>query len=567
MKLYNYITVVKWLLIGHLLFLGITTTLIDFKINGDGVSYIEIAERVAKGDIDELLNAYWSPLYPSIIAIFLKIFNPNDEYLFFTVQIVNFLIYCCTMLSFRYFIVSLFQYQGLSESYGKYSSRVLKMNELFSICIFSWLVTFWISLDLVTPDLLVTLFSFIVAGQTLKLITGQYDKSSQIFMLGFTLGGGYLAKAPFLFLALGLVAVTYLHQIHKKGSFRKCLLIVFGFGIIAIPWIVNLSLAKERVTYSDSGKLNYVWYVNQSAPNRNWQGSDNTGSPLHGSKVIHSNPKLFVFDSPFNVTYPLWYDPSYYNEGIKIYFDILKQFQAVKYNFNKYCEIFLSFSVGFTFPICLLFVFSVSTNWNLYINKLFGLTPLVLFCLSALALYALVHLELRFIGGFVVILLSCLWFSANLQNHKIVDGVLYSVFFVALLAGPFRIPFLNQTILSKIEFIFNSKSKLHDPYNKFVEVAHNNMIERNDRFVLFGGNTNMSVIAKRIGIKIVGEALLDNFEPHGIVDQVLFDKILVHNAQGIISKIPLDFSIISTKVNDISVTHNNNAYYIYRFVL
>src|SRR6478609_961409 len=41
--------------------------------NPDGISYIEIAKLFSAGDVSAVSNGYWSPLYPIVVAIALRI--------------------------------------------------------------------------------------------------------------------------------------------------------------------------------------------------------------------------------------------------------------------------------------------------------------------------------------------------------------------------------------------------------------------------------------------------------------------------------------------------------------
>ena len=42
-------------------------------VNPDGISYIEIAKLFSRGDVSALSNGYWSPLYPLVVAIALRL--------------------------------------------------------------------------------------------------------------------------------------------------------------------------------------------------------------------------------------------------------------------------------------------------------------------------------------------------------------------------------------------------------------------------------------------------------------------------------------------------------------
>jgi hypothetical protein len=48
---------------------GVHAWLAGFALNPDGVSYLDLANRVASGDWASLVQGYWSPFYPALIGI------------------------------------------------------------------------------------------------------------------------------------------------------------------------------------------------------------------------------------------------------------------------------------------------------------------------------------------------------------------------------------------------------------------------------------------------------------------------------------------------------------------
>ena len=95
-----------------------------------------------------------------------------------------------------------------------------------------------------------------------------------------------------------------------------------AFVALATPQIVLLSLAKGRVTFSDTGKLAYAWY-NYGLPLRNWQGQPaGSGTPVHPTRKLYEHPAVYEFNGPIRSSYPPWYDPSYWNEGLSPHFQL-----------------------------------------------------------------------------------------------------------------------------------------------------------------------------------------------------------------------------------------------------
>src|SRR5882672_2481793 len=53
-----------------------------FAMNPDGVSYLDIGDRLWGGDGHALLNGYWSPLYGALLGLAMKIVKPSPYWEF-----------------------------------------------------------------------------------------------------------------------------------------------------------------------------------------------------------------------------------------------------------------------------------------------------------------------------------------------------------------------------------------------------------------------------------------------------------------------------------------------------
>src|SRR5271167_2870431 len=61
-------------------------------MNPDGISYLEIARAGISG-WHGFVNAYWSPLYPFLISLVLRMFQPSIYWEFTVAHLLNFGIY------------------------------------------------------------------------------------------------------------------------------------------------------------------------------------------------------------------------------------------------------------------------------------------------------------------------------------------------------------------------------------------------------------------------------------------------------------------------------------------
>jgi len=103
----------------------------------------------------------------------------------------------------------------------------------------------------------------------------------------------------------------------RKRGWKGVGVAVIAFAAVATPWIATLSSVKGRVTYGDTGKLNYAWYVVDAAI-MHAQETPSHGKPAHPTRRLSTGPVIYEFAGPVPGTYPVWYDPSYWHEGIRV---------------------------------------------------------------------------------------------------------------------------------------------------------------------------------------------------------------------------------------------------------
>src|SRR5260370_32898737 len=84
----------------------------------DGISYIEIAQSFHRGNPGALINAYWSPLYPTLIAGWLAVLKPSIRYEILAVNCLNVVLLVIALWSFEYFVAGTVLFQRKSAAEG-----------------------------------------------------------------------------------------------------------------------------------------------------------------------------------------------------------------------------------------------------------------------------------------------------------------------------------------------------------------------------------------------------------------------------------------------------------------
>src|SRR6476469_1129583 len=82
----------------------------------DVVSYLDIGDAYLRGDWNNTINGYWSPLYPWLLALTTSILKPSTYWEFPVVKLVNILIYLFTIGCFDLFLSELILYYSQKTS-------------------------------------------------------------------------------------------------------------------------------------------------------------------------------------------------------------------------------------------------------------------------------------------------------------------------------------------------------------------------------------------------------------------------------------------------------------------
>jgi len=199
------------------------------------------------------------------------------------------------------------------------------------------------------------------------------------------------------------------------------------------PLVLSLSRQKGRFTFGDSGKLNYAWEVSPQTFWRNWQGeTPGSGTPAHPTRQLLQSPPVFEFDGPVPGTYPPWADPSYWNEGLRWHFSVRPQVQVLAANFATEMNLVLRSQPGLVIAVI---VFALLSG-GVWFAGLRELWPLIAWPAAAFAIYLPVHVEERFLGGFVVVLFLALLAAARLRptDQRNAGYVAIAVFITMMLS-------------------------------------------------------------------------------------------------------------------------------------
>ena len=384
-----------------------------YYIEPDGVSYIEIAHAYLRRDFAHAVNAYWSPLYSWLLALVLSLAHVPEYWEASTLHLVNFFSYLLALASFAFFFRELTSLLDAStdDSTGEPLSRTRWAWNVLGYTLFAFAALQIVGVGIDQPDLMVMAAALAATGLLIRMKRG-VARAAAYFALGATLAGGYLAKAVMFPLAFVFLFSSLFAAGKWKRSAPRAAMALITFLLAASPWILTLSKAKGRLTFADTGRLDYAFYVNGLVDHPYWHGeTPGLGMPTHSGRRLNDLPPVEEVAGPGPGCYALWYDPTYWFDGVRPHFDWRGQLRVLTTSFGQYFHL-LSAQKGIATAFFALALFS---GWKgTWPKELAGLWPVWLPAVGALLVQGLVHVETRFLGAAIIILWCCLFAAIRL---------------------------------------------------------------------------------------------------------------------------------------------------------
>ena len=466
-------------------------------MNPDGVSYLDMGDAMMRGDWTMAVNGHWSPLYPWLQGGALSLFKPSSYLQFTVVHFVNFLIYLFALACFDFLLRTAVANRSGSDEGDTGSSRLPS----WTVFTLGYAIFFWASLSLtmmarVSPDQLMAGFLYLAVGLLLQ-IWARPQSFSRYILLGAVLGVGYLAKAPFFPLAFVFFTVAWILASGWRRAASRVLAGAIVFLAISAPWITALSHAKGRLMFGDSGRLNQVLWVDGASPSYYFLNLGIAGGHYtHPVRQIFDSPPIYEFATPIKGTLPVWYDPSYWSDGAVPRVSLKRQLSVFLASLEYY------FSLLFSAQTALLVGFVIlcfMAGRERFLKQMAAQWPIWLIGLVGLGMYALVHVELRYLAVFFALFWVGLFSGLEMPRWR--EGrrlaALVTLAVVIVMAGP---PALSVAAHLR-------KIRGRPPHNQW-QVAHDLQglgVKPGDWVARIGGGFGVVYWARLLGVTVVAE--------------------------------------------------------------
>jgi hypothetical protein len=396
-----------------ILLASIQTFAVRNSITPDGMSYLDLARAYLRHDWAMAINGYWGPFYSWLVALVLGIAKPSIRWEYPVVHVLNLFVFLSTMAAFEFFFATALSYrESLTLNMPQATSR-LSHFQLWTLgyALFLWL-TVGNVLYLINPDLCLATVVFVVAALLIRIKMGMENRALLYVLFGFMLGLGYLVKAVMFPMGFIILAVAFLVNKSKKHR-QRTILGVAVFLAVCAPQVLVLSISERHLTFSDTGKLAFLWY-NYDLPLRNWQGEPpNSGIALHPTRKLWSHPSVFEFNGPIRATYPPWYNPGYWNAGMA---HSLQPWIVMRHTIPRIARILSAFTQPRAWLVGILLILfgadpkatarALSSYWYLIVPPV-----------AISGMYSLTWVDQRYLAVWELLLWACLLLSVRKRTR------------------------------------------------------------------------------------------------------------------------------------------------------
>jgi hypothetical protein len=380
----------------------------------DGISYLEIAYQALAGNWHALLNSYWSPGYPIVLAVFLKIFDPSPAHELFMMRMVGWLTLIAALAAFEYFLRACSRFRlSLVVATGQ-EPPILRTNQfrMLADALFFWCTTVLVPSSNEHPDILVFLIFLLASAVAMDLLAGPRGYGRYL-LFGAILGIGYIVKA--VLFPLGFVFLVALALYRSQRTF-KLILSAAIFLLICAPLVFGLSHTKGRFTIGDVGPvaraqtMSLYDFANLSP-----------GTPVPAA------PHIQIYSGGiWSGSYPAWTEPSIRFTGKVPHVPLRRQLNKTHIVLRFYFDM-LATSLGALTCAVLILIFT-QRDFVAFTANFFRATVLWMPALAGFAAYATLRAEGRFLPGFLMAFFAAICIA--LGPARIADGSKFTKYIV-----------------------------------------------------------------------------------------------------------------------------------------
>ena len=413
-----------------------------FFMGVDGISYLDSGYAYMRGDWQMAVNPYWGAGYSWLLGAFLTLFRVPPYWESTGVHLMNVLIFVATLIAFEYFLSGVIQLR-----------RQVPCSEFGRIPLTDWTwwvlgYLFFIAISLfivavtnVTPDVCVEAIILLASGLVVRIAAGR-DGVGAYAALGATLGVGFLIKSPMFPMGLVYLGVAWLASPRFRSAHWRVAMALGIFLLISAPYILAISRAAGHLTIGENGRITYASLAMGINDFSYWQGQfPGAGTPRHpeATRKLMSDPEVYEFAPGRGGTLPPYYSPAYWAYGLKLHMNWPGQLFALRTSGQKVLDVFYYLR---EFVLVLLVLLFLQDNPWAFLRRMFSCWPIWLPGLVAVAMYAPILIEPRYVGGYVLLFWVAASFSLEFPDSLLTRQLFRATAFALVVLVGYR--FLHE---------------------------------------------------------------------------------------------------------------------------
>jgi hypothetical protein len=353
-----------------------------YVVGPDGVAYLDLSDAVVAGRWSGLVNLYWSPLYPMLVGLARLLTRASPAGEVPVMHAVNAAAFLATFAAYEYFLSPVL---GLAAQ-TRHAVVGSRWGKAIAYCLFICVAFTLTPIELTTPDLLAAACVFAALGALLRLGRSPHN-AAPAAVLGLSLALGGLAKS--FLIPWAIVCFVVLAVALRGTGFKPLVNAALVWLILVGPWTVLVSRAAGRLTFGDTGRLTYAWFVNN-------RDTPSLGGVPMGARTARTESILphtgATGEAPG--TDPMWFDPERWSGGLRPHFDAHDQIASLLTSGRFYVENL----APFLFLILLIAVAPAASRRDAWGRGWIILVPVV----AGMFGYAMVLVTARYFMPFVL---------------------------------------------------------------------------------------------------------------------------------------------------------------------
>lgn len=300
-----------------------------YRIDGDAVSYMDISDLIQSHEWAGVVNGYWHPLYPALLAVSRGVVRTTRFTELHAYYLLNFGIFLGSVAAMLFFISALEKLRRRSMPVAAQDGEgtpllSLPALRLLGLGLLVVAAQRELSPGRIRPDALLQMLLLAAFGALLQALASD----SLLFpaLMGLLLGLAYLTKSLAFLVSLLTIATMVLFQVwvQRRKAVRVAtagVVALLTFAVIAGPYMAALSRQKHRLDFGDSGALNFAWLSagTEKMHLEPWMTDSFGGSSVklvHPERQLLASPGVYNYAAERYGTYPPWFDTTFFNERV-----------------------------------------------------------------------------------------------------------------------------------------------------------------------------------------------------------------------------------------------------------